>query len=94
MGGGIIDYRIVNMAVDELIAQLQSSLVSRVPTISFTALHLGDPAEVATREFTARVETIHVGGPAVAVDLIDEFGLWFQVKLDPEADAIEFGIAS
>lgn len=95
MKGGVTTYQVVNDTWETLLAKVIDSLADKSRVVSFESVLLDSPLlEAERRPFTARVETIHMSAVPIAIDLIDDYGLWFQVKLDPEASEIIFGITS
>lgn len=95
MKGGVTTYQVVGDTHETLLAKVVNALADKSRVVSFEAVLLDSPLlEADRRTFTVRVETIHMSAVPIAVDMIDDSELWFQVKLDAKAPEIIFSITS
>ncbi len=95
MKGGVTTYQVVGDTWETLLAKAIEALASKSRVVTFESVLLDSPLlEAERRTFTARMETIHLSSVPIAIDFIDEYGMWFQVKLNSEETEIIFGVIS
>jgi hypothetical protein len=89
---GTLPYRVNGITMQELRDRLISVIAKKI-SASFEASLLDDPSDInPIHHFEVRVLTFHADQEPMAVDLMDQYDRFFQIKFFEECDTVDFEI--